>query len=120
MRSLIVLVLVWLAFQFGSLLIERKPDPSRADARLSAQRVDETLDHWPEGPRDLAKQMIGDYGLPDGAHVNVLWWNRAGDARIVIYRDTQESVPANSAVLSGAVATTRITRSSARKAASRL
>jgi hypothetical protein len=107
MRSLIVLVLVWLALQFGSLLVGGKPDPVPSDARIDGHRVDEALRAWPEASRDLAKRLIADYGMPDGAHENVLWWNRAGNARIVIYRDDARSIPSEP---TGPMAASRLSR----------
>jgi hypothetical protein len=108
MRSLIVLVLVWLALQFGSLLIGAKPDPDPSDTRISVHRVDEALRAWPEASRDIAKRLIADYGMPDGARDNVLWWNRADNARIVMYRDEAVSLPAEPP--SGPIAASRLSR----------
>lgn len=92
MRSLIVLILAWLTLQFGTLLLHRS-DRHVSGSRPPSVRVDEVLRDWPERSRVLAKRVIAEYGIPDGADENTLWWDRLGGARIVIYSDGTHAQP---------------------------
>ena len=88
MRSLIVLVLMWMALQLVWLGLETRR--ARRDPRHpSAERVEAILARWPNEARRAARSMIVDRGGPDGARVDVLWWEPRGDAAVAVavYRD---------------------------------
>jgi hypothetical protein len=90
MRSLLVLILLWLGFQVGGLLFEGKHTQS-ASAHLgipSAAQVEAVLQKWPPSSRKIAENMIAQCGRPDLAQNDVLRWDHRAEVGIVLYRDS--------------------------------
>jgi hypothetical protein len=89
MRPFIFLVLVWLAFRFGALLLSGAGASTGGGhpPSIDRQQVDSVLRTWSKPSREVARRTIADYGLPDGCGDNILWWERGNDARLVLLRD---------------------------------
>lgn len=106
LRSLFVLILLWVAFQFAVMSFAgmrsssggHGPSPSGLHRALSA---------WPEDSRRLALKIVDEYGMPDGVNEQSLWWIRPDDSRIVIYRGERAERTARSASAAGGSMTYR-------------
>ena len=96
MRPLIFLVLVWLAFRLGALLlVGPRAGNAGHSPEIDRQQVDSMIRTWSGPSREVARRAIADYGLPDGCGDNILWWERGDGARIVLVRDAERARPAS-------------------------
>ena len=79
MKSLLVLILMWLLFQYGALLFTGRPaGPSHSALRASAHEVQAVIERWPPPARHSAQTMIERYGLPDSVLGGRLSWKQQG------------------------------------------
>ena len=56
--------------------------------RVTRSNVDRVIASWPAHPRDAARKLIGEYGLPNEATASTLtWFNNGPWKRTVLFRD---------------------------------
>jgi hypothetical protein len=87
-KSLFLLILVWLAFQFGALLLDGPSSRGMAQ-KSGAPSLEATLRDWPTSSQAVAKDVIHRLGPPDVIKQDLLRWDRRG-VGLVLYRDKTE------------------------------
>lgn len=91
MKSLGLLVLVWLVFQVGGLIMEGRRGPNAPALKTSVESVEATLRDWPSASREVAKDVMRRLGPPDVVEQDLMRWNGRDGIGLILFREGHTS-----------------------------
>lgn len=86
MKSLGLLVLVWLVFQVGALIMEGRRSANAPVLKASVTSVEARLRDWPSDSREVAKDVMRRLGPPDVVEQDLMRWNVRDGIGLILFR----------------------------------
>jgi hypothetical protein len=86
MKSLGLLVLVWLVFQIGALIVEERRGGHAPVVKTSVTSVEAKLRDWPSDSREVAKDVMRRLGPPDVVEQDLMRWNVHDGIALILFR----------------------------------